>query len=133
MRKPTHAELDAILGETRAKFDATLTAVGGHLREVEEEFDIAALMAGTGLDLPIDDADIADMLASPSAPVRPAPAPAPAMPISTAPTQKVSIRIKTRTLEAIKSRAKATGRPYQRLVNEVLQTAVREWAAKTHV
>lgn len=126
---PTHAELDAILGETRAKFDAILAATGEFFPEVGEEFDIDALIAGMGLDTPIDDADIADMLANPSAPAARTAPTAPALPAHAAPpgSVKISIRVPGRILAAFKTRAAERRQPYQRLLNQVLRDAARGW------
>lgn len=98
-------EIDAILAKALAELNEPLP---------ELEFDPEAL-----------NFDPLTFVPAP-APTGTAPAPAPIG------TRKISIRIKARTLEAIKTRAKSSRKRYQALINEVLQAAVRDWT-KPHV
>lgn len=127
-KKPTHAEVDAILGGTRAKFDAILAMADEPLPTLFEEIDVEAMTRSAGLDIPIDFSDLDALLAKPRQPERPAAATTPAAAYSAPPgSVKISIRIPGRILAAFKTRAAATGRPYQKLLNQVLRDAVRGW------
>lgn len=129
-KTPTHAELDTILGKTRAELDAILATVDVALPALlGEDIDIAASITAMGLDTPISEADIEAMLGASSAPARPAASTPLPPPIPTTGSVKISIRIPGRILATIKARATATGKPYQRVLNQVLRDAVRGWEA----
>lgn len=119
-------DIDTIFREPLAKLDTTLSTVDITLPEllgVEIDAyiaDIAALKLEA-----IDDLDV--LLAKTATPVRPT-ASTPPPPPSTG-TVKISVRVPAHTLAALKARAAECRRPYQKLLNQALRDAVKDWEA----
>lgn len=104
------SEIDAILAEAVVVTDQAFPELEFDPADFEIEFDPYIFDFGPGRTLP-----------------------PPASPAHTPPaltgTRKISLRVPARILAALKVRAAATGVPYQRLLNQALQNAVRSWEA----